>query len=111
MLYDFPILSVTLLQVNFCKNGSQIHSFIFCFKFLKQLGTVFFANVTGGISAFVGDYFRVDYYTFGALVSIYSSRMVYVRLTQNKLQCVFMVTKEHVTWCNSELQCFYSGTQ
>lgn len=26
----------------------------------------------------------------------------YVGLSQNKLQCGFMVMKEHVTWCSSE---------
>lgn len=54
-----------------------------------------------------------DQYTFGVLVSISSNRTVYLGLSQNEQQCVFMVMKEYVNsvfngaWTTMELY----GTQ
>ncbi len=58
----------------------------------------------------MGLFSATDLHTFGALVSISSNRAVYVELCQNKLQCVFMVMKEHVILCNcGSLMCFNSS--
>ena len=40
-------------------------------------------------------------------MSIWGSRTVSVRLSLNKLQCVFMVIKKHVTECNSVAHCVF----
>lgn len=48
-----------------------------------------------------GLFSALDQCTLGALLSICSSKMVYVGLSQNKVQCVFMQMKKHVSWCNA----------
>lgn len=40
-----------------------------------------------------------------ALVNIWASRTLHVRLSQNKLQCVFMIILKHVTPCSSVARC------
>lgn len=41
----------------------------------------------------------------GALVNIWASRTVHERLSQNKLQRVFMIILKHVTQCSSMAHC------
>jgi len=45
--------------------------------------------------------FLAHNYTICVLLSISGRRTVCVGLSQNKLQCVFVVMKKHVSQCNS----------